>query len=263
LQQLMDELRKRTGLSDGNVYRRLKLTPQIKLEPDPNDSRKKLARYIDDYQSKATSSRRKTKREIVQEEIEKYLNQKSGGEALVSEVATQVYKIVSCPRATFYQYLSKMTSVKKKKVDGDLYCFLVSQTPVAAQSLTFSQVEQIQDDNLRKLLKNAIRLLNIDDVDLGLFQLGRIFENELRAFLNVAKEKGSYDIVKKDLGRLVDMINCIERNKFINKKQYNLTELLREQRNERAHGEIPDLKEREKLMQHAPFLGDLYIEYIA
>jgi hypothetical protein len=76
----------------------------------------------------------------------------------------------------------------------------------------------------------------------------------------VAKEKGSYNIVKKDLGRLVDMIDCVERNKIINKK-HHLT-LLREHRNERAHGEIPNLKEREKLMQHAPFLGDLYIKYI-
>jgi hypothetical protein len=65
-----------------------------------------------------------------------------------------------------------MTSVKKKKIDGDLYCFLVNKTPVITQSLTFPQIEQIKDDDLRKLLKNAIRLLNIDDVDLGLFQLG-------------------------------------------------------------------------------------------
>ena len=44
--------------------------------------------------------------------------------------------------------------------------------------------------------------------------------------------------------------------------QADLT-LLREHRNERAHGEIPDLEERKRLMQHAPFLGDLYIKYIA
>jgi len=56
------------------------------------------------------------------------------------------------------------------------------------------------------------------------------------------------------------MIDCVERNGIIAQK-HHLT-LLREHRNERAHGEIPDLEERKKLMQHAPFLGDLYIKYI-
>lgn len=53
----------------------------------------------------------------------------------------------------------------------------------------------------------------------------------------------------------------VEYNKVTTKK--HLLTLLREQRNERAHGEIPDLKERKRLMQHSPFLADLYIEYIA
>ena len=83
---------------------------------------------------------------------------------------------------------------------------------------------------------------------------------EIRIFLNAAREKGGFDITRKDTNRLVDMINCVDRNKFMSKK--HLLTLLREQRNERAHGEIPDLKEREKLMQHAPFLVDSYIEYI-
>lgn len=259
LGQLVRELMNRTGLSQATVYKRLREAPQIKLEDDPNYDRRKLARYVDNKQSTSTFAK-KTKREIVQEEIENYLMQKINGEALVSEVADHIHKTVSSPRTTFYRYLSEMTSVKKKKIDGDLYCFLVNKTPVGRPSFKFPQVEEIRDDDLKKLLKNAIRLLNIEDIDLGLFQLGKIFENEIRAFLNAAREKGGFDITRKDIGRLVDMINCVDRNKFMSKK--HLLTLLREQRNERAHGEIPDLKEREKLMQHAPFLVDSYIEYI-
>lgn len=260
LGELVRELMKRTNLSDGSVYRRLKSVPQLKLEPDPNYGRRKLARYVDDSKVQIQPPLRITKREIIQLEIENYLKQEATEEALVSEVAKHIQKSLSSPRATFYRYLSEMSSVKKKKIDGELYCFLVHKTTSVSKLLVFLQVDQIQDSDLKVLLESAIRLLNIDNVDLGLFQLGRIFENELRTFLVAAKDKGSLSIVKRDMNRLVDMIDCVERNKIIDKK-HHLT-LLREQRNARAHGTIPDLAEREKLMQHAPFLGDLYIEYI-
>lgn len=106
----------------------------------------------------------------------------------------------------------------------------------------------------------AINNLNIDYVDSGLFQLGKIFETELKAFLIEARAKKSFPVSNNDLERLANMIDCIERNKIITQK-HHLT-LLREHRNEGAHGDIPNLPERQKLMQYAPFLGDLYIKYI-
>jgi hypothetical protein len=80
-------------------------------------------------------------------------------------------------------------------------------------------------------------------------------------YLNHAKAKNAFPVTSKDLDRLVDMINCLERNKVVTEK-HHLT-LLREHRNERAHGDIPNIAERQKLMKHAPFLGDMYIKYIA
>ena len=75
-----------------------------------------------------------------------------------------------------------------------------------------------------------------------------------------AQGTGKYGIASKDLARLVSMIDCVERNGIVREK-HHLT-LLREQRNERAHGEVPDIEDRKRLMQHAPFWVDLYIKYI-
>jgi hypothetical protein len=83
---------------------------------------------------------------------------------------------------------------------------------------------------------------------------------ELKLFLTTAKNENAFQVTASDLSKLFAMIDCVERNGII-KKKHHLT-LLREHRNERAHGEIPDLAERQKLMKHAPFLADLYIEYI-
>jgi hypothetical protein len=128
------------------------------------------------------------------------------------------------------------------------------------EPLSFPQINTATDIELKDNLRRAINNLNLENVDLGLFQLGKIFESELKSFLILAKTKNAFPVSSKDLGRLVDMIDCIERNKVITQK-HHLT-LLREHRNERAHGDIPNLAERQKLMQYAPFLGDLYINYI-
>lgn len=122
------------------------------------------------------------------------------------------------------------------------------------------QIEEIEDVLLREEIDRALKNITIENVDLGLFQLAKIFENELKAFLLAAQRSGSFNVARNDLQRLATMIDAVVRIGVV-KKEHHLT-LLREQRNERAHGRIPDLAERERLLQHAPFLRDLYIEYI-
>ena len=126
--------------------------------------------------------------------------------------------------------------------------------------LHFPQIAQTGDVLLQHELQRAVNMLTIENVDLGLFQLGKLFEVELKKFIEEARHKKTHTVTKDDLSRLVAMIDWVERNKITNKK--HLLTLLREQRNERAHGQIPDLEERKRLMQHTPFLADLYIEYI-
>lgn len=141
-----------------------------------------------------------------------------------------------------------------------MYCLLRTKAKVTV-AMPFPLAETILDLTLKQNIGRAIANLNIDNIDMGLFYLGKIFENELRTFLVEAQSAGIYVVSNKDLARLASMIDWLERNAIVREK-HHLT-LLREQRNERAHGEIPDHQERERLMRHAPFLGDLYIKYIS
>jgi hypothetical protein len=78
--------------------------------------------------------------------------------------------------------------------------------------------------------------------------------------LTEAKDKNAFPVQKKDLQTLVNMIDCLERNKIelVMEKPY-LT-FLRQERNERAHGVVPSYEIRKQLIKQAPFLGNLYID---
>jgi hypothetical protein len=117
------------------------------------------------------------------------------------------------------------------------------------------------DPVLRDEIQRARRNMNVENVDLALFQLAKLFENELKSYLSVAEQKNAIKLTKSDTRTLASMIDAVVQRGIV-KKRHHL-DLLREQRNERAHDNAPDSAERERLLEHAPFLRDLYIEYIS
>jgi hypothetical protein len=119
---------------------------------------------------------------------------------------------------------------------------------------------ECSDLELLDQLKRAMSKLNVDEVDLGLFDLGRIFENELKDYLMIARDHAVIQVNQKDLQKLANMIDCVVREKVVTKGYY--LHILREERNERAHGKIPNLEERKKLLNKAHYVADLYIQKI-
>lgn len=266
LRDLIRTLQEQTSIPEPTLYLHIKKTSLLQVKSDPPHKRRKLVIYTGESESSTPDSVKKmTLREMVIQEVEKYLQRQPNRKATVASLIPHIKKTTGCGKQTFYRYLSDMTEaglVRKDYEGRRLVCFLATEEVFETEvPLTFPQLEQISDRTLKEQLGRAIKNLNVDNVDLGLFHLGKIFENELKAFLVEAQRKEKYNISSRDLARLVSMIDCVERNGIVRQK-HHLT-LLREHRNERAHGEIPDIEERKRLMQHAPFLGDLYIKYIS
>ena len=200
---------------------------------------------------------KKSVRETIHEEIQRFLMKIPDRRALVTDVARYVIKATRCKTKTFYAYLSEMESVHKEKIDNRLYCYI--ETAVTPE-LSFPRMEEIKDESLRENVHRAIRNLTINNVDMGLLQLGKILESEIRSFLVQAQKRNAFQVTSNDLQRLVSMMDCVARNGIV-KNAHHLT-LLRQERNERAHGSIPGIDEREEMMRQAPFLAGLFIEYI-
>lgn len=264
LWSVVKAVRQQTGRSAITIRNRISELANFDFEPHPTHPNRKYLRLLEDGQQRSLINQSKRSpikliRDSVRNEVRDFLLEQPENSAPLSVIASHVMKKTGCIKPTFYQYLSEMENIRKSYSNAVIICKLIEPNKIA-EPLLFPQIDPIADIELQDNLKRAIKNLNIDNVDLGLFQLGKILENELRSFLTLAKAKNAFQISNKDLGRLVDMIDCIERNGIITQK-HHLT-LLREHRNERAHGDIPNLIERKKLMQYAPFLGDLYINYI-
>lgn len=260
----IDKVRQRTGRAGQTIRKRMSELTYLDLEQHPTYPQRKLLRYLSDDQQRAIEPAAKKEkknliRDSVQTEIENFLLRATNNSAPLSVIASHVIKNTGCLKQTFYRYMSEMENIRKEYEGTVLVCKLIVETQPETK-LSFSQVDTIANVELKDNVVRAVNNLNIDYVDSGLFQLGKIFETELKAFLIEARAKKSFPVSKNDLERLANMIDCVERNKIITQK-HHLT-LLREHRNERAHGDIPNLSERQKLMQYAPFLGDLYIKYI-
>ena len=260
LNELVQLLQDHTGILPRNIYNWLNRSTLIQIEPKSGHNRNKIVKYVEDKSKENVLLQKKTIMKTVQEEIEKYLKEQSNKKALVANVGAHVMKVTGCRKQTFYNYLSRMENVKKESVSGKLYCYLVEDGDTKNDRMVFLQLSQVADEYLRENITRAVGLLNVNTVDVGLFQLGKIFENELKMFLIVAQQEGTFLVVKNDLARLVNMIDCVVREGIIEKKT-QLT-FLREERNERAHGAIPQTHEREALMRYAPFLAGLYIDHI-
>jgi hypothetical protein len=121
---------------------------------------------------------------------------------------------------------------------------------------------------VKQSLIAALRNLTIETVDMGLFYLGKVFENQVRLFLTEARAANKIPVTSADLASLKTMIDCLEANgiqlieKDKSEKQIDYLHFLREQRNQRAHGKIPSLEERQKLMRRSWFIADLYLDCI-
>ncbi|WP_157862557.1 hypothetical protein [Nitrosococcus halophilus] len=170
-----------------------------------------------------------------------------------------VNKEVPCQRPTFYQYLDKATDIKQYK-EGNFY-YAVYEHSEEGSRIDINLGEYNLDSILMAHLIRPVSMLDIENVDIALFELGLIFENELKEYLLEARNNSTITVVQKDMRRLSTMIDCVVREGVVTKGHHLST--LREERNNRAHGKQPSIEERAVLFNKAHYLAELFIRYIA
>jgi len=255
LADLVREMEKRTGLSNGTLYRRLGNARWLRKHPRPKG---RSPRITVKHKPHVPSHRsRETVRDRVQGAIEEHLEKQPSRSISVRELAVAVVAVAKCDRPSFYTYLSTMPGVEKYKVGSTLYCRLTKDvdTPIKLPSIAKIRVTETREE-----VERAVANLDVDNVDIGLLLLGRVFEEQLRAILEKMREVGILVFSDGELRGLASAIDIAVRAGLF-KEKHHLT-YLRHERNQRAHGKAPSEDERRDMMGHAPFLAGLYVEYI-
>lgn len=261
-----DALSKAAGVSMKQAQGMLNINPVVQTR---RESRGKIyAIFQSDYSEKLQqvgarfSRKQATLGEKFAEVVCEILERQLGKEIVMGALVDELVKRHGYKRATVYTYLKRVDVLEKVPVPGSrlMLCRMKGQS-----RLTFPQIEEVLDVNVKAEIRRAIQNLTLDNVDIGLFLLGRQFEVVIKRALLKGSRKGvitlpaglGSDPAKWKLGNMVD-----------GAKQCGLitdlgvANLLRQERNERAHSDPPSLDERQALMNSAQYLAGLYIDYI-
>jgi hypothetical protein len=259
LPELISFVSEKTGLSVITVRQRITRSSHLKVS-DVTGSKYKVVFCSDlNFELSEDHNKKELLRDKIQNEIRSILFDKPNIPFKKGDLYGEVLKTVQCLRPTFYQYLEKMDDVRQYQDGNSRYAIHDHKESSSKIELNIDQYGV--GDNLGSTLIRPLSKLTLDEVDIGLFELGLIFENGLRDYLTKAKEKAAIQVYKKDLERLTDMINCVVREGVVTKGHHLNT--LREERNNRAHGKIPNLEERKDLFNKAHYIADLFVKYIA
>lgn len=163
--------------------------------------------------------------------------------------STRVYWVVNeCVGDVFEKFTTEE--------DGPIHIAL-SGTNLAQ----YPQLNKLRDPATRAEAERAIRKLTLDDVDLGLFMLGRLFEASMREFIRsvAASRLSKHPVEYEDTKDLRSMVDWMLRNGFF--KDARAADQLRRHRNERAHG-AANLQERLLLVRNANETVNRFLAHI-
>jgi len=248
-----------TGLSNRSARGILAHHPVVEVERP--DQRRRIARLRSDWRNFRRERRPGTPQILQAEQIInrviELLRSSNTGELPLLKVVKQVENELTIGRPNIYAAISRSEEVENIPVEGTAFkiCRLRGRTITS-----FPKIDNLGNADWRAECKKAIAKLNVNEVDIGLFMLGRQFDQALREMLESARDSGGFAVSEGHLSRVQNRIDwALHHGIFRDKATLNL---LRIERNERGH-EPPTAGERRAILKFAPFLAELYIDYLA
>lgn len=260
LSDLMKLLQKQFGIAESTFYSYINQMNFVERMDVPNSS-KKICR-LKETQISPISSRSGTLREKVNISVRTILEAVPNKQIPLDDLIKRLQKEYRHPKATFYQYIADLDYVERLDIPNS-HAKLCRMKDIQRAEL-FPQVQNITDTTLREKVERALPFMTEENVDIGLFLLSKEFEATLKTYLINASMKGKLSVLPQgktpDKWTLNGMVECAKDNGIIT--DYATFHYLRQARNERAHGTMPSLAERQLLMKSIQYIAGLYIDYI-
>ena len=195
------------------------------------------------------------------ESSQRILKKAPGKQMATSDLVALLQTEYKYSETFLYQHIGELKDIEQMIIPGtstSLCRIKGTQEPIA-----FPQIYTIRSYDLRQNIARSLQFLNEENVDIGLFHLSKAFEHTLKAYLVVANAKGVIQNIPKNKKieslSLAEMVKCVKDNGIITNDA--VLTLLRQVRNDRAHGTMPSLAERQLLMKSVPHIAGLYIDY--
>lgn len=256
--ELVHQLHKELECSAPTIYNYLKTMGSIERIDIPG-TKKKMCRLKEMIANNSANDR--TLRQRISKSVRAILEAAPNKQMALTKLIVRLQKEYSCPKATIYQYISGLDYIERLDIPH-------SRAKLCRMKDTgfnlFPQTQHIVNPTLREKVERALPFLTEENVDIGLFLLSKEFEATLKAYLIKASAKGKLTNnppgKSSDKWNLIGMVDCAKENNIIT--DHATFHYLRQTRNDRAHGSMPSLAERQVLMKHVQYIAGLYIDYI-
>lgn len=256
--ELREAFSKESGLSSRSARGILSFHPAVEVER-PNTYRR-LARLRPDWRSfeRARNVRKGGPLQVDQivELACAKLNAASTGALPLSTIVQQIETELGIQRPNIYAAISQSDEIETVAVEGSVLkiCRLLGR-----MEATYPQLATIADVGWRAECERATAKLTLDDVDIGLFILGRQFDHAMRQLLEAARDHAGMPVTEKQIFSVGSRIAwAVSHKVFHDEATLNL---LKHERNARGHEPAP-IEERRAIMKFAPFLAGLYLDYL-
>lgn len=178
------------------------------------------------------------------------------GDLQVIEIVQHVEAELGVQRPNIYAAISQSDEIETVAVEGSVFkiCRLPGRVEVA-----FPQLRNMANAEWRAECDRATARLTVEDVDIGLFLLGRQFDQAMRHLLETARDHAGMVVTKDQIKSVgTRIVWAVGHKVFHDEATLNL---LKNERNARGHEPAP-IEERRAIMKFAPFLAGLYLDYL-
>jgi DNA-directed RNA polymerase delta subunit len=158
---------------------------------------------------------------------------------------------------TIYRYITEASYLEKNDIPErrTKICRLKN-----ANISSFPQIEQMSEDYVAAEARRAVSKLTVDEVDIGLFLLGKLFEGTLKDYVLAVEQAELYNVTPPPDKKLNNLVSWIKKEGIV--VDATILHVLREERNERAHGKVPSLEERRRMLGDAVWIAERYLDHI-
>lgn len=154
----------------------------------------------------------------------------------------------------------KFLVLRREMIANGINSYLAGLIDEKIPERVFPQIARLQNGSLADEALRAVGKLTLEEVDIGLFMLGRLFEGTLRDFMKAAEITRTYLVKPSNYEKLVYMIDWAKSQSIISDPA--ALHFLRQGRNDRAHGAAPSVAERQIMLNSAGWMAGMYLDYI-
>lgn len=167
--------------------------------------------------------------------------------------------VPSDPELWKVENAEKCLALRREMIANGINSYLASLIDEKIPTRVFPQIAKLPEPAATQA-RDAVEKLTIEEVDIGLFKLGRLFEGTLKEFVKAAEASGAYPVKPVNYDKLAYMIDWAKAQGIIHDP--TALHVLRQTRNDRAHEQSPSLEERHVLLSSAGWIAGMYLDYI-